>query len=390
MPKNGIDNCGSVKQFSATADASALPLDGNRNDVSFTNTTIAFNIEENRRRRAELANDVSELINISKYFQQSYANGYDVGDTSSFSAAQKSLDKKTKISANGKSIVRKSNKSSSCIAANRRENAGKTAYTIVNNAPGGIEIKNVIVGTQPAISHQSGDLPPIFDDEKLNEYCFDIVEGFFKKNKSADVSERNIKPKAKSTECVRHSVTLNGAKNESSMTQSTKHGTNKYASVSARYLNKCSNRKADEQPTKSVRNSWISARSKAILENVNRNGIEVKKHNCVAREMKNATASRSTPKKVQTQSNNRMLDDFRRIHPGIDLISSGSIFPRRAVKVSGQLSDSCSSITHSPRNHHDDDQPQAATDVVEPHGLNVNEIGDASALNEEMNSDDSK
>lgn len=336
MPKNENGNCGIVKQISLTS----IVDDPRVSDVNFTNTTIAFNIEENRRRRAELANDVSELINISKFFQQSYANGYDAGVDDGFSSVvrPKSVEKKSKIRSNSKSMEAKVKKSSSCITANARGIAGKVPHTKLNNAAGAIKMNNnnaVVTQAPTEQSYQCGVLPPVFDldHEKLNEYCLDIVEEYFKKNKSTDLSDHNIKPKIKSIECTQQNATSKESK-VGPVQQQTKIESNKYASVSARYMNKCTNRKADAQPPqKTVRNSWISARSIAILENANRNGAEVKKHNCIGQETKNARSLGLPKKKVQTQTHNRSLENFHRCHPGIELIPSASVFPRRAVKV---------------------------------------------------------
>lgn len=342
MPKNGNDNSSDVvKQFSLTN------VDNpHASDVNFTNTTIAFNIEENRRRRAELAKDVSELINFSKFFQQSYTNAYDTGDANDFPLVRKSVDRKNRMSKNAKLMPTKLSKSSSCITKYVRGIAGKVSQTKLNNAAGAsVYNNNNAVVTLAEQSHQGGDLPPVFDQEKLNEYCVGIVQEYFKKSKSTDVSVHNIKTKTKSTELVRQSG-FNESKIVERVTHRTRNESNKYASVSARYLSKCSNRKDDEQPAKTVRNSWISARSIAILENANRNGAEVKKHNCVAQETKNGRALGSAKKKVQMKRN-RSLENFHRFHPSIDLIASATIFPRRNVKVRDEdavASDSCDSI----------------------------------------------
>lgn len=379
MPKNEAGNCSIVKQFSSLSVDDRHPA----SDVSFTNTTIAFNIEENRRRRAELANDVTELINISKFFQQSYANGYDVDDTSNFSLVRKSLSKKNKIPANGKSMATKSSKSSSCVAVNAGRIAGQVSHTKLNNAAGVFENNNHNNAVVTQVENSA--LPPVFDPHKLNEYCFDIVEEYFKKSKSSDASDRNIKSKPKSTECVQPSKGVPTA-------QQTKNESNKYASVSARYLNKCPNRKVDEQPVK----TWISARSIAILENANRNGAEVKKHNCVAQETKNTRTLGSAKKKVQKQCN-RPAESFHRVHPDIDLIPSATIFPRRAIKLrndehvelvtgreSNDLCDSTEDLEEikSPQNHNVVARmpPEAVTEATEPNNTEQS----ASVLGEEM------
>lgn len=395
MPKNEAGNCSIVKQFSSMSVDDRHPA----SDVSFTNTTIAFNIEENRRRRAELANDVSELINISKFFQQSYANGYDVDETSNFSLVRKSLTKKNKIPANGKSMATKSSKSSSCVAANAGRIAGQVSHTKLNNVAGVFGINNInnAVVTQVEQLHQNSALPPVFDPHKLNEYCFDIVEEYFKKSKSSDASDRNIKSKPKLAECVQQS-TANEPK-VGPATQQTKNESNKYASVSARYLNKCPNRKVDEQPVKTVRNSWISARSIAILENANRNGVEVKKHNCVAQETKNARTLGSAKKKVQKQCN-RPAESFRRVYPDIDLIPSATIFPRRAVKLRDddpgelatgrELNDLCDPTDDleeikSPQNLNVDVQTQPEVAALAPDATELNNrVQSASELVERM------
>lgn len=399
MPKNENGNCSVVKRFGSTSDD-----DPHAGDVCFTNTTIAFSIEENRRRRAELADDVSELINISKCFQRYYAGGYEAaGDASDFPMVRKSLNKKNKIPANGKSMATKPNKMSSCVTANGRGIAGKLTHTKLNNAAGAIKNNNNnAVVMQAEQLHPSDDLPPVFDPEKLNEYCIDLVEEYFKKSHTTDAaSDHNIKSKTLSTECMRRPTESKAE----SMTQQTKIESNKYASVSARYLNKCStNRRAEEQPTKTMRNSWISARSIAILENANRKGAEVKRHNCIVQETKNVRALGSAKKKLQTQ-NNRSTENFHRTHPGIDLIPSATIFPRRAIKVhnscpadtgtSREMNGSYDSIVDmeemsSSRSHDVDARPRSGDAVAaEPTELN-NRAHNSLVINAESHGDEDK
>lgn len=319
MPNIANGDLSVMKDFDVVNGVNGLPC---TSDVNFINTTIAFDIEENRRRRAELANDVNELINISKFFQQSYANvyvGVD-GDGHGCPTIRKTHEKKNK-----NPMATKLGKSASCITANARGRDGKVSHTKLNNAAGATK------GNKPsaAVTHA---MPPVFDfdHDKLNEYCLDIVEEYFKKNQTTDVSDNNIQAKGKYVECVRRNAT-NGSKVESAQRQS-KIECNKYASVSARYMNKSTNRKPGKESSTSVRNSWISARSVAILENVNRTGTEVKKHNCVAQEAKNQSTLGLSRKKFATQRN-RSLENFQRCHPEINLIPSATVFPRRTVKV---------------------------------------------------------
>lgn len=281
--------------------------------VTFEETNIAFDIQENRRRRAELAKDVNDLINISKFFQQHYADDFVTGND----FANKKNDRKSNANASTK------HKNWSCVTSkisgkNERHNLTKRVAVLT-------ETDAICQQTTTADSNDlleaNTALPPVFDVDQLDEYCEYIVDDFFNAKKANNKTNDNVK--------LEKHENLDHTKSKLSLKNS------KYASVSARYLDQVPKKPCEKLPHKSLtaRSRLFSAKSKSILEEVNRKGIKIKKHSCINHETE-AVPNRKVIKKKLSARSNQSLENFQKSHPNIDLVPGSSLFPKRIIKIS--------------------------------------------------------
>lgn len=282
--------------------------------ASFEATNFQFDIEENRRRRAELANDVTELISISKFFLKHYSS--DAGND--LPTPKPIITKNEKNAANmSKAQARLTNHNSKKAVANATATPVKRKQTRINN----------VRGRQPRTNID--DIPPLFDKIKLHEYCVDIVDRFFHGPPPID-SERSIAPKRNENikEAVEKSVQTNPC-------EAVKKAKSKYATVASRYMNQTRPKSTNETANRRNASPYklVSAKSLEILEEVARKGTEIKRHSCLTHP--NAKERHSIERrdfKLTHQDNGSIGLKFRDIHPSIELVPSNSIFPKRVLK----------------------------------------------------------
>lgn len=304
---------------------------------SLQTTNFEFDIEANRRRRAELANDVTELISISKFFLQHYSSD-SPDDLPPLPRKIKhpAITKREKNQSNvnkarGKSVGRSAQTKRSTIVAIATPTHVKRKQTRINNGRVG----------------NDDDVPPLFDKIKLHEYCVDIVDRFFHgpPPNDSEISEspKNAPPpppppqaatvkKSQSIEKPFHSTTNHS--NEIILSKPRKNS--KYASVPSRYMNQTPQKSINE-PLLSKNNSQyrlVSAKSREILEEVARKGTEIKRHSCLIHKREKSILN---PEYGSTQQDcNRSQIRFRDVHPTIELVPSNAIFPKRILKQSNE------------------------------------------------------
>lgn len=275
---------------------------------SFENTNFVFDIEANRRRRAELAHDVSELISISKFFQQHYAE-----DNKFAPIAEKEkgkiVSKTEKNRSNASRVRERGNKSG--------RNCQASKLTVANATEVHSKHKQTPSDSDTCLlqSDIENNLPPLFDKMKLHEYCVDVVDRFFHGTvPAASVSKSSLQSKT-SSEKIKSS-----ARSESGAVKMTKNP--KYASVSARYM-RVTPKVINDNPkrSKTALGTLVSTNSRKILEKIALKGVEIKKHSCLSipRETKiEKTKSRS----IQT------LLSFREIDANIGATTPKHSIPR--------------------------------------------------------------
>lgn len=304
-------------------------------------TNFEFDIEENRRRRAELTNDVTELISISKFFLQHY---------SSDSPDLPQMPRKSKDP-----IIIKREKNAVNVNKARGKCSGRIAQTkkspVTNATPTHVKRKQMRINNGRAyrIRGNDDDVPPLFDKIKLHQYCEDIVDRFFH-GPPANDSEESETPKEKPvrkgqfTEKSIQTTNTNGnnngnSKNNDNVNRGTneivlsKPRRNKYSTVPSRYMNQTPSKPKTETPTNRNTSPYlhVSAKSREILEQVALKGTEIRRHSCLTHNREKITLHR------EHQELNRSQLRFRDIHPTIDLVPSNSIFPKRILKQPDEL-----------------------------------------------------
>lgn len=296
---------------------------------SFKNMNFEFDIEANRRRRAEIANDVNELINISKFFLQQYSDDSS-GRISLNIPITKSIKKCEKNPSNGKKVQNQTIRNGRPACNQIKKPA------VANVTPTLVKRKQKTYGMTPRgfIADAYDVMPPLFDKIKLHEYCVDIVDRFFH-----GTPNNECETSAKPTNERRQPNTANGKGMckkrvktlEKSNENSIKMKKNpKYASISARYMNPIPQIMAIQSSPKTTSpKTLLSTKSRQILEKKARTGIEVKKHSCLLKEKVDLV---SKPQTKRITNNFPPMATFNQIHPNIALVPSNSMFPKRIIK----------------------------------------------------------
>lgn len=301
---------------------------------SLQTTNFEFDIEANRRRRAELANDVTELISISKFFLQHYSSDSPEDlpplprKTKNPIATKREKNESNVNKARGRSISRNAQTKRSPVVAIATPSHVKRKQTRMNNG---------------RVNHMRGnddDVPPLFDKIKLHEYCVDIVDRFFHGPPPND-SEISESPKtapppptaatikrSQSVEKSAHATVINT--NEIVLSKPRKNS--KYASVPSRYLNQTPQKSINENLSNrnSSQHRLVSAKSREILEEVARKGTEIKRHSCLMHKKETKVSHH------EQQDVNRSQIRFRDVHPNLELVPSNAIFPKRILKQAGE------------------------------------------------------
>lgn len=275
---------------------------------TFENTNFVFDIEANRRRRAELANDVTELISISKFFQQHYAS-----DDNFMSTTPKSSKKKIELKSEKNRV--------NATTAHQNKGSQKSKQMVANATLTHPKHKQMPVNSDTWIMQPDIDtnLPPIFDKLKLHEYCVDAVDRFF---------HGAIAP-ANQSDQVAIEKAVQVVPNSNEKTKMTKNA--KYASISARYMHVTPRQVKIDIPKRanSAYGTLVSAKSREILHKAAVSGVEFKKHSCLS------IHSDGEPKMSKTKTKRiQKAQSFQELHPNIELISSNSIVPKRVYKLS--------------------------------------------------------
>lgn len=307
-------------------------------------TNFEFDIEENRRRRAEIANDVTELINISKFFLEHYSSDSMV-DLPPLPSSQQNYTK---------SLTKREKNDVNLNKTRRRlcSNAPNKNCPVANVTTPYVKRKqmNNRTGQRSVCSSNDDDVPPLFDKVKLHQYCVDIVDRFFH-GPPPNGSDFSESPKEKATikkytptERIEKSVqTINTIKSNGIETGTIKPKKNpKYASIPSRYMSQTNKKSMNETPVKRNISPFrlISAKSQEILNEVARKGTEIKRHSCLIHKK-----SKSLEYK---DYNGSQIDNcathlrFSDIHPSIELIPSNTIFPKRILKQSESSKESSS------------------------------------------------
>lgn len=318
------------------------------NIETIESTSFEFDIEANRRRRAELASDVSELINISKFFIQHYST--DLPDSLPLSKTSRHTSDKIIKNREKNGLYEQKVHSKS----NRTPRSSTTKKNIVANVtPTHVQPKQKFTSNETICKFNGidddSDVPPLFDKIKLHEYCVDVVEQFFHGSHSNQINEKKIEKEPKRSvdnECEKWVQRTKTVKNQLNAAAKVKRNP-KYASISSRYLIQAQLKTANE--TKQLRtiasNTLVSAKSREILEDIARKGVEIKKHSCL---MKNYSL-RDTKSEQTISSRSAFLEkyskSFNEIHPNIELVPSNTIFPRRILKQAGHEDAKLSSIS---------------------------------------------
>lgn len=303
---------------------------------SLQTTNFEFDIEANRRRRAELANDVTELISISKFFLQHYSSD----SPEDLPPLPRKIKDPTisKREKNASNVNKARGRSVDCrIVETKRSPVAIATPTHVKRKQTRINNGRVI-----RMRGNDDDVPPLFDKRRLHEYCVDIVDRFFHgpPPNDSEISEspKNLPPPPPSA-----TITKKIQSNEKSVQTTTKCNTNaiilskprknsKYASIPSRYMNKTPEKSMnDNLPVKNnSQYRLVSAKSREILEEVARKGTEIKRHSCLIHKREQSIAYHEHG---STQlDGNRSQIRFRDIHPTIELVPSNTIFPKRILK----------------------------------------------------------
>lgn len=343
---------------------------------SFQNTNIEFDIEANRRRRAEIANDVNELINISKFFLQHYSEDSSEKIPTN-NPITKPITKCEKNSSNEKKVRIQT------MRSGRLCNQIKKA-SVANVTPTLVKRKQKSYGMTPRRFNVDAydDVPPLFDKIKLHEYCVEIVDQFFhgtpnneSETNAKQTNERKLPNGAISKRICEKHVQTSKKPNENSVKMKKNP---KYASIPARYMNQTPLRMAIESSRKTPPNTLVSAKSREILEKRARNGVEVKRHSCLLHE-KVVSDSKKQTKRIANIS--PPMATFSQIHPNIELVPSNSMFPRRVLKSEKSHENKpieCTSI--------EDGTDQMGTSIEYDDAEKEDEIVDKEQQNKEANS----
>lgn len=299
-------------------------------------TNFEFDIEANRRRRAELANDVSELINISKFFLQHYSSDSPEEIAPTLVQKAKKVPIITKHEKNEANTSKARGRCSSRNVQAKKNAVVKATVTHVKRKQ--MRINN---GTVNKVCANGDDVPPLFDKIKLHEYCVDIVDRFFHgpPTNDSETSESSKEQRAvKKSQSIEKSVqTTNGGNNiENTKTKRV----SKYALVPSRYMNNTPQKMTNELPMKQNNepSRLVSAKSREILEEVARKGTIIKRHSCLLHKRDPSVEYREhgSPQKEVNRSQIR----FRDMHPSIELVPSNAIFPKRILKQPSESKES--------------------------------------------------
>lgn len=315
-------------------------------DVDSLQTThFEFDIEENRRRRAELANDVTELISISKFFLQHYSS-----DSPDLPPVPRNLKDP---------IITKREKNAVNVDKARGKCSGRIAPTkkspVTNATPTHVKRKQMRINNGRAYRMRGNDddVPPLFDKIKLHEYCVDIVDRFFhgppvndieesetpkeKPMRQGQLAEKSIQTTNNRNGNANGHANLNANRNSIEIILS-KPRKNKYATVPSRYMNQTPPKSIAETPTNRNPSPYrlVSAKSREILQQVARKGTEIRRHSCLTYNRDTNIFHR------EHQDVNRSQLRFRDIHPTIELVPSNSIFPKRILKELSESPESSS------------------------------------------------
>lgn len=296
-------------------------------------TNFEFDIEANRRRRAELANDVTELISISKFFLQHYSSN----------SSEDLPPLPPTISKNEAAVITKREKNESNVNKARSRqcsNAQTKKCLVANVTPTPVKRKQTRMNNricQRTVCRIDDDVPPLFDKVKLHQYCVDIVDRFFHgpPPNDSDLSEspKEKSPPKKSSSIEKSVQTTNCNGNETGTPKPKKHS--KYASVPSRYMNQTQKKSMNETPVRRNASPFrlVSAKSLEILDEVARKGTEIKRHSCLIHKKEKSVEYKEVSASQPEQCGAPVIR-FRDIHPTIELIPSNTIFPKRILKQS--------------------------------------------------------
>lgn len=294
--------------------------------INVESTNFEFDIEANRRRRAEIASDVTELLNISKFFLHNYS-----GQNHN---AEQSLQQTKNSQPNTGNNIRPKQKGYATANSKRQSVAiatppCDTCKQIVENGTNECQLGK--------------PTPPLGDQNKLHEYCVNIVEEFF----ARPMTSRSVG--SKSAKQISHS----GDKWIQRMKQVTnQYSTEKmqknprYASISPRYLTTIHMKRAassNERIRLFPPNSLITEKSRQILAKIVRKGSEIKKHSCLMNDTE--AVKKGQGQRARSASAERHPKPFSEIYPNIELVQSNSVFPKRVLKQSN--TSSARNRTHS-------------------------------------------
>lgn len=296
-------------------------------------TNFEFDIEANRRRRAELSNDVTELLSISKFFLQQYGSTNPSENLQPMTKPTKdtTITKREKNEAN---VIKVRGRSSSRIAQTKEVPVANVTPTLVKRKQ--MRMNNERVYKQCV---NDDDVPPLFDKIKLHQYCVDIVDRFF---------HGPLSNHSETTESVKYalptSTTRRRPSTEKSMLTMANASANqllfskpkkstKYASVTSRYMSPSPQKTINDNsgPKHETQNRLVSAKSREILEEIERKGAEIKRHSCLINKKERDIPYRELNHSTQLDRSRSQLR-FSDIHPTIELVPSNSIFPKRILK----------------------------------------------------------
>lgn len=299
---------------------------------SFQNTNFEFDIEANRRRRAEIANDVNELINISKFFLQNYSE-HSPRKIPTNIPITKPITKCEKNSSNEKKVRIQTMRNGRLCNQIKKASVANVTPTIVKR-------KQKSYGMTPTKYNvdEYDDMPPLFDKIKLHEYCVEIVDRFFHGTPNNE-SETNGKPTTERNEPSRATAKGMGQKHVQMSKKSNGNSVRmkinpKYASISSRYMNESPQRMTIGSSPKTPPITLVSAKSREILEKKARTGVEVKKHSCLLHQKEDTGSKQQTKRNININSSPPMVT-FSQIHPNIELVPSNSMFPKRVMRGEG-------------------------------------------------------
>lgn len=298
-------------------------------------TNFEFDIEANRRRRAELANDVSELINISKFFLQHYSSDSPEELVPKLVQNAKKVPIITKHEKNEANTSKARGRCSSRNVHAKKNAVVKATVTHVKRKQ--MRINN---GTVNKVRANGDDVPPLFDKIKLHEYCVDIVDRFFHgpPTNESETSESSKEQRAvKKSQSIEKSVQTTNSGNNIDNTKTKR--VSKYAFVPSRYMNNTPQKITNELPMKQNNepSRLVSAKSREILEEVARKGTIIKRHSCLLhRDSRVEYREHGSPQKEVNRSQIR----FRDMHPSIELVPSNAIFPKRILKQPSESKES--------------------------------------------------